>query len=732
MMNSKLSKWALVGVLAAVALFQVAAAADNMIITARKTSENILDVPVSVIAIDAEQIEAAGFQDINDISELTPGIKFNSAFGRQGDRPVIRGVSAITTGIDPAGFFVDGIYVAESLQSYDLSAVERVEIIKGPQSATFGRRTFSGAINYVTKAPSEDLLLKVSGEAGSNALIRTTATVSDTVGAIGYRVTGNYYSYDGDFDNTLTGATFAAPDDIGGEETMSLNGSLYWNISDDHLLKFNVVYSDDDDDHFAIALQPSAENNCFFDMDTRPYYCGTLQTNTPVSLGGFFDPDDYGVELERLRTSVRGEHDLGAVQLTWVGAYNTAEDKVGTDVSFQGAQTAFSFATFGQVPASDWHTFEEDDTDDYSVEVWLRGNAMNEALKWAVGGYLYDEEAERLDLNGNRVFEDITTEEITNTAIMGLVEYDFAEKFRLGLEVRYAEDEITESQFDGTTTLSNSDTFESFTYRATASWFLAEETMAYLSASTGVLPGDFNTDTQLPASLISIDEQELQMFELGIKTAVNDALTFTGAIYLQEWKDQQRSQFIIIGGNPVNYQANQGTTDFLGIEGQALWRIADGWEADVAFSYNNTEVKNFVSDDATDVDLTNQTGDVSGAQLPLSPELEASASLTYTAQLNSEFELATRLDASFQDSRYVRLVNFAETGSATLVNLNVTLATDTWSVSLWGKNLTDEDSVVSGLRYIENDSFFFGGRAFAITPRVGTEVGITGRYRFGG
>ena len=77
------------------------ALADNMIITARKTAENINRVPVSVTAIDVEDIEAAGLQDINDIADLTPGIKFNSAFGRQGDRPVIRGISAINTRIEP-------------------------------------------------------------------------------------------------------------------------------------------------------------------------------------------------------------------------------------------------------------------------------------------------------------------------------------------------------------------------------------------------------------------------------------------------------------------------------------------------------------------------------------------------------------------------------------------------------------------------------------------------------
>jgi len=78
----------------------------------------------------------------------------------------------------------------------------------------------------------------------------------------------------------------------------------------------------------------------------------------------------------------------------------------------------------------------------------------------------------------------------------------------------------------------------------------------------------------------------------------------------------------------------------------------------------------------------------------------------------------------------VRLVNLAEIDDESIVNLNLSLSRDNWKWTLWGKNITDEDSPISGLRYIEADSFFFGGRAFALTPRPGTEWGITATYSF--
>ena len=701
---------------------------EEVIVTARKREENLMEIPVSVAVVDSTIIENANLADINDLANVTPGLKYNTAFGRQADRPVIRGISSIFTTEELAGYFVDGIYVAGSLQTFDLESMERVEVMKGPQSAVFGRRTFSGAINYVTARPTEDFTGKITATLGENGREELSAAISDTIDSFGYRINVRTSDYDGDFNNTLEGGP-----DVGGQSSDSINGSFRWDLSDTTVLHFNAGYVETDDEHYVVVLQPSSENNCTF--GTRQYYCGTLKTDVPVSLGGYMNDSDYGLESETLRTSIRLEHDFGFADFTWTSAYNTYEVEDGTDQTWSGKQIAFDFgAYFGGgnpfVPASQWHDRGVEDVDDMSHELWLRGLAMKERLSWSVGAYYYDEESDGKGWDGDGVITSITSGEVTNTAFMGSVEYDFTDAFTLGLELRYAEDEITEvEELDGDGGIEYNETFDSTTYRLTGSYTFDNGTMLYGNWSTGVMPGQFNTNPDLPDNLIPVDEQELEQFEIGVKSDISDTLSLTAAVFMMEWTDQVRSEFYTGGGNPVGYKANQGDSDINGVEMDVNWQALDSLLISGGFSYNDTEVNNFVSSDPTDVAITGD-GDVSGAQLPLSPEWEGHIAGTHTWDFDNGLQLVSRLDVSYQDSRYTCTVNLAETGSETLVNLNIALSGESWRVAVWGKNLTDEDAIVSSLRYVEADSFFWSGRAFALTPRPGTEWGITATYNF--
>ncbi|MFO1426170.1 MAG: TonB-dependent receptor plug domain-containing protein [Steroidobacteraceae bacterium] len=131
---------------------------EEVTVTARKTEESVLSVPLAVTAISAEAIEKRGIKDITDVATYTPSFRFqNQAVGRN-DRGfkqyVIRGMvpnSALATR-QAATLFVDGAPAAGGNVS-GLTDIERVEVVKGPQSAFFGRSTFAGAINFVTRAP---------------------------------------------------------------------------------------------------------------------------------------------------------------------------------------------------------------------------------------------------------------------------------------------------------------------------------------------------------------------------------------------------------------------------------------------------------------------------------------------------------------------------------------------------------------------------------------------------
>ena len=133
---------------------------ENVTVTARKKAEDIQDVPLSVTALTADDLTSAGVQDLRDITYLTPGLTFNEgAAANYFSKPIIRGQTDVGGSSDNnVPVFFDGIYVSNSA-AIDLGLVNlaRVEVIKGPVSATYGRSAYAGAINYVSAKPTDTL-----------------------------------------------------------------------------------------------------------------------------------------------------------------------------------------------------------------------------------------------------------------------------------------------------------------------------------------------------------------------------------------------------------------------------------------------------------------------------------------------------------------------------------------------------------------------------------------------
>ena len=136
-------------------------AIEEITVTARKKEESIFDTPLAITAVDAAEIQAAGFKNILDVQKTAPGLfieSMNNENGRVVVMPRFRGVTFDATSPlqRTSSVFVDGLIVTSGLHSLPITQVERVEIIKGPQSALFGRNTYSGAINIVTAKPGDE------------------------------------------------------------------------------------------------------------------------------------------------------------------------------------------------------------------------------------------------------------------------------------------------------------------------------------------------------------------------------------------------------------------------------------------------------------------------------------------------------------------------------------------------------------------------------------------------
>ena len=226
-------------------------ALEEIVVTARKVEENLMEVPLAITAFSAEELESIDMAELTDIQLFTPSFSFTNQQGGSGrnDRSsnalVFRGLYLnINVGINAGGLlFIDG---APVVGGYSPSIVdtERVEILKGPQSAYFGRSTFVGALNFVMKEPGDEFAGRVSGEYsrfGSNEqhFMLEGPIVKDKLSV---RVSGRHWHQGGYIEN------YADPAEaLGARTTNSVSTSIVFTPADEWKAKLFVNYFEDND-----------------------------------------------------------------------------------------------------------------------------------------------------------------------------------------------------------------------------------------------------------------------------------------------------------------------------------------------------------------------------------------------------------------------------------------------------------------------------------------------------
>ncbi len=313
-------------------------ALDEIIVTARKVEERLLDVPLTITAYTSAAIESAGVIGLKDLAISTPGLFTSSALGsRSSDRIAIRGISAVAGTSGFAGIFVDGVYVPSSFaQGIEVSNIERIEVLKGPQSALFGRATLSGAINYVTRRPSDQWEGKASASVGEYSHYEfsglLSGPISDTLSVIGSART---YGRESPYVNQLTGLK-----DVGGQSSRNGTLGLRWRPNDDFEAYARILYGKDDDESAAVYHQNSLANNCLpqlVPMSTTvtfpTYFCGevvpnvnairTITSNAAVPApfrGTYADDGNAGLDRETMRAMLELSWQRGDLEFTSISA----------------------------------------------------------------------------------------------------------------------------------------------------------------------------------------------------------------------------------------------------------------------------------------------------------------------------------------------------------------------------------------------------------------------------
>ena len=743
---------------------------EEIVVTARKRDESVQDIPIAVSAFTAEDMRELGITSIDDIALFTPGFSFQSGFGRNSgiDRPAVRGQTTIVNGIagvKAVSTFVDGVYVGGLVSSVDIANIERVEIIKGPQSAQYGRGTYAGAINYVTRQPTDEFAAEVSVGGGQHESYDVTAWASGPLVAdrAYYRISAGYNAYGGEYVNTVT------DDVIGDQETMNFAAKLFLTPSENFEATFAVGYQEVDDGHPPFALQGREHNNCCFrgppsnstDISgvtgprAREYYIGEALRNLPVALlteeldsvGG------AGNRLERVSMSLSMHYDLNnGWRLSSLTGNIDDEAESYVDGTYGGYDFGVAWVN-GYPPflrprlgplfciqigfCGNFQRLLRYDQTDFSQELRLASPA-DRPLRATVGLYYYKgKQHESLDskvytkqsealgfglvagtLAPNSTFDN---DDVTNTAVFGGVEWDLNDQWAATLEARWATDDIKVRIYDtrdiNQLNSEHSTEFDSFNPRFTLSYRPDDNTNLYLNISNGSKPGTFNSqvptgaDGQPDESFRAVDEEEAWNYELGYKGRLMDGrMVLNVAGYRTEVTDQQLTTVIeTAAGSSVSLIDNVGETAINGLEVELQTLLTDQLTVNLGYAWTNAEITSYINSDQADLygadgslhDL-HRLGSAAGKQVPRIAEHAGSAVAIYEGEtMASGFSWFAVGSVTYEGSRFSQIHNLIETGAMTRVGLRVGIRRDSLELVAWAKNLFDDDAPLDILRYID-------------------------------
>lgn len=605
---------------------------EEITVTARKVEESLASAPIAVSAISDKTIANLGLNSINDIAQQASGISFSQAFGRSSDRPVIRGQSNVLANVQfgvetGAAYFVDGVYWQGDLQSFDPEQLARVEIVKGPQSALYGRNTYAGAINFVTKDPTDKLTGSIRASVAEYGEYIASGSLSGPIigDKLTFRIGGRIQEYGGQFTNQLTGRK------VGDESTRVGYAMILAKPTDDLRIRLRGEYSEQNDGPLALFLQGADANNCspgfrsnfyrqagvpFFGnvpatlgatpgaQNQNQYFCGPIQAQpnnvrlhtdpvqTPFGVrdGTAFD----GIQNKQFNAQAVIDWDVGGSG--WVVSsmtgYRDLLNRFGTDSDHSDA---FFFLAPGPTPSAAiepaFANTNRKNFKDFSQEIRI-ASPQDKAVRVMVGGYYYSQKFNSRDITfasgntGDPLGTNLSSyATIENRAIFGLAAWDITERLTLQGEVRYQEETKTlidrasatsifcageqgrASQFGFAGTCVAEGKWTGTDPRITLNYTTPGGTLLYAVYGQGRKPGGFNGTGGLLVGNPTYEEELVKGGEIGVKwTSPDRKLRVTAAAYLNELSAVQLTNAIPSTGAINSIVVNTGDARTKGFE----------------------------------------------------------------------------------------------------------------------------------------------------------------------
>ncbi|MEO0327720.1 MAG: TonB-dependent receptor [Pseudomonadota bacterium] len=648
---------------------------DRITVTARKKEEEIKDIPFGVSTIQQEELERAQVDSNRDLARRLPNVFFQDGGVRGFNRLIFRGVGDIGGGFAPddnsVGYFVNGVPIPLLGIDGDLFDIERVEVLRGPQNVLFGRNAQGGAINIITKDPSDDPSLTLGVEFGNLGQQEYTAKANGPINdQVSGRIAVQFRSRDGDVPNDIG-------EDLRGIDIFNTLGSLKIDLDDGAVVDLFFRYEQQDED---VLLRTFTEDPAFprVRLDIQP-----------------------SLETENFSSGLTYEKQFGDVNFTSVtGIYsgNAYFKNDQTDGRLFGATTGFPPAAFDNTAID----FAVTETDEFRVNQELRWSGESNGIEWLAGANLFYS-----DLESNN-FLDIMSPfpfftgsfnsaiETTSYDAFGSITVPVTDRTKLSGELRYSYEEeefsggfvgVVPTQFGLFPSVNQQDqreTFDFITGRISLVHELTSDTNIYATYARGAKAGGFsNFDTNLPfnpaIAVSQFDTAQTDTYEAGIKADLFDGQFTTNlSVFFNSTQDEQLAAFDFA---TFTTQIVNADAETYGAELDIIWRPSDNFLLQGALGLLETEITAAPA----------STGALVGGNIPNAPDATFSLTGEYTIPI--EFlsaDLVLGADYQYVGSRVADIGNTLSLESYEVVNLRAELTADDWKLYTSVENVFDE------------------------------------------
>lgn len=759
---------------------------EEITVTARKREESLQTVPVTVSAFSAENIQQFNMLSVDDIARYTPGFSFSRAFGRTTERPVIRGAANILAGVQfgvEAGtaYFLDGVYYPGDLQTIDLESAARVEVIKGPQSALYGRNSYAGAISIISKGGTDEFEGDIRAELAEHDQYVVYGSFAGPIieDVLTARVSMRHYEYGGEWRNAPTDTI------IGGEESQRVNIAVDWDPADNVSIMGRFGYSRDRDEPRPFALVKDI-NNCYPGLRSQSSYDPNYLFFLNPPFGGIFpdtavnssNPNQYycgviptpdvatqdldgipflGVERDMYTASIRSDFDFAdGHTFTVMYGYRDQDLKTGSDSDHQpGTMNFFPISPFFSIGQADglFNTAGTSRANDWSIEARVQSPG-DKRFSWMFGFFYYDQVianndisfayADRFEFTGPRE----TRETVQNTAGFAMIEYDITDKLSASAEIRIAEEKKGLQDFltpNATDTFGPAEeTFNSTAPRFVVNYQATDDIFLYANYAIGIKPGGLNGSVGADVGRPEYEEEESDAYEAGIKADWLDGRLRTNlAFYLNKTDNYQLTTAVGQGqGNVTSIVTNQGDAEVKGLEFDMQAVLTEQLRVGGTYAYTDAEFTDgcdefqFVLTSGgykmsetpnvplvpLDADGNPIVGDcsIAGNTIPMTSEHQASMYLQFEQQISDTASFFFNADWTYESSKFVQVHNGMETGGASIFGFRAGVRGENWELAFFGRNIFDEDSIPMATRWFD----VFAG--FRTTNPAGSDVSLLG------